>query len=445
MLSRHLIFGFISLMLLIFTFKSLKFRSIHISQPFNRTFSSTHFVIHRLCNTGDDRDLVNLPMIQEGLPAIASVLAGSSKRFPNNESFLQEIDFLIMFEQNNTAAPSKTYFTQCFLNWQLNLSIQCEVIGYGTVQGNLTLSYRYGMNKEGRLHCPIRFIKDTNIKNLDVRLIDTKHHLNGYVKLCLLNPYRKIHKLAGCSQPLFNVDQLEAKWPGLIRMWIQFYIDYLKFGAVSIYDIDGSAEPFIKGLVKKGVVNYYKRWAPTASMKNLSLNGSPFCSETMMENQCLWQHRGLSEWVMLIHAPDNFLNDFAGAPTLIEYLDNIKNTTALALLTTLAFGYPNVTIPRQKQASGLFETMIVRERRPIYSRRHLPIANPREVLMLFVHVALEPFDRVLMRIDDCPVKVNHYITMFHPRSIHETPLHNTMFCNDTTLLRKTKPYLSLLN
>ncbi|CAF5175555.1 unnamed protein product, partial [Rotaria magnacalcarata] len=76
-------------------------------------------------------------------------------------------------------------------------------------------------------------------------------------------------------------------------------------------------------------------------MRNLSLNGSPFCSETMMGNQCLWQHRGLSEWVILIHAPDDFLNDFAGAPTLRKYLEAIKNTTSLTLLTTLAFGHPN--------------------------------------------------------------------------------------------------------
>ncbi|CAF4416211.1 unnamed protein product, partial [Rotaria magnacalcarata] len=103
----------------------------------------------------------------------------------------------------------------------------------------------------------------------------------------------------------------------------------------------------------------------------------------MMGNQCLWQHRGLSEWVMLIHAPHNFLNDFAGAPTLRKYLEAIKNTTSLTLLTTLAFGHPNQSIPQQ-HSSRLFQGILTRECQPIYSGRHLPIANSRKVMMLFV-------------------------------------------------------------
>jgi hypothetical protein len=445
MLSRCQIYCFVLLASLLLSFFSLKFWSIRDSPSLIPTGSPAHLVIHRLCDTQNDRELVNIPMIQDGLPAIASVLAGSSKKSSDNELFLQEIDFLIMFERNNAAMSSKTYFTQCFLDWKVDLSIKCEIIGYGIVQGNLTLSYRYNMNKEGHLRCPVDSLKIPLSKKLSVRLIDTMHHLNGSIKLCLLNPYRKIHKLVGCSQPLFNVDKLEAKWPGLIRMWVRFYINYLKFGAVNIYDIDGSTEPYIKSLVKKGVVNYYKRWAPTESMYNLALSGSLYCSETMMENQCLWQHRGLSEWVMLIHSPDNFLNDFAGAPTLIRYLDDIENKTALTLLTTLVFGHSNVTIPKQKHANNLFETIGIRECSPIYRSRSLPVANPREVMMLFVHVALEPFDRIPTTVDACPVNVNHYVTMFQLRSIHGTPLKDNMFCNDSTLHEKTKSYLSLLN
>ncbi|CAF4003831.1 unnamed protein product, partial [Rotaria sordida] len=239
---------------------------------------------------------------------------------------------------------------------------------------------------------------------LSIRLIDTEHSLNGSVVLCPLDVNRKIYTLVGCSQPLYNVDKLEAKWPGLIRMWVLFYVNYLGFGKVHIYDIDGSTKPYIGGLVERGALKYYNSWAPTESMLNLSLNGSRYCSETMMENQCLWQNRGLSEWVMLIHAPDNFLNDFARAPTLINYLNTIKHTIALSLLTTFAFGHPNVTISKQQPANTLFETVTIRECGPFLYGRHLPIANPRQVMMLFVHVALEPFDKILTVLNECPVR-----------------------------------------
>ncbi|CAF2129106.1 unnamed protein product [Rotaria magnacalcarata] len=179
-------------------------------------------------------------------------------------------------------------------------------------------------------------------------------------------------------------------------------------------------------------------------MRNLSLNGSPFCSETMIGNQCLWQHRGLSEWVMLIHAPDNFLNDFAGAPTLRKYLEAIKNTTSLTLLTTLAFGHPNQSIPQQ-HSSRLFQGILTRECQPIYTGRHLPIANSRKVMMLFVHVALEPFHDILVAVNKCPTQVNHYITMFRVRSIHNKTPTDNMLCKDQTLHEKNISYLPLFN
>ncbi|CAF1066557.1 unnamed protein product [Adineta steineri] len=162
-----------------------------------------------------------------------------------------------------------------------------------------------------------------------------------------------------------------------------------------------------------------------------------------MENQCLWKHRGLSEWVMLIHSPDNFLNDFAGAPTLTAYLDSIQHNTSLTLLTTLIFGHPNITIPKQQHANNLFKVIVSRACDPLRSHRHLPVANPREVMMLFVHNAMAPFHKIPTTINNCSAKVNHYVTMFRVRST-DTSERNKTFCNDNTLYKKSRSYLSLL-
>ncbi|CAM4831701.1 unnamed protein product [Rotaria magnacalcarata] len=126
----------------------------------------SYLVRHILCATPDNRDLVNIGMIQNELPAVASILAGSSRKLSINHTVLEEIDFLIMFERNGTAMSSKEYFTHCFLDWDLQLSVHCEVIGFGIVQGILTLSYRYFMKREGRLVCPIEPLQvPTNLEH----------------------------------------------------------------------------------------------------------------------------------------------------------------------------------------------------------------------------------------------------------------------------------------
>lgn len=410
----------------------------------NRVYEGPTAVMHKLCRTPDSRDIVNLQFKQDGYNATASVLAGSSRVLPENASFIHEIDFLIMWERGGRAMPSYLIFTHCFIDWPLEISIKCEVVGFGTVNGSLKLSF-HDHPKEGQLLCPVHTLKVPSNIDLEVRLIDVSKGLNGALWLCRLNPRRKIHRIIGCSQPLYNVSHLEKKWPGLIRMWARYYVDYLGFGYINIYDIDGSVEPYLGDLVKRGIVNYYKSWAPTESMRQLALNNATYCSETMMENQCVWQSRGVSEWAMLIHAPDNYLNDRAGLPNLMAYLNKLNNTMAMILLNTMIYGHPNLTVSKQEHAYQLFETIQIRECQPFGPGRHLPLVNPRKVLALFVHFAMEPFNSVPMLLDVCPVFVNHYVTMFRERSVHMGSADpSRQYCVDSSLHNETIPYRSQL-
>lgn len=396
-------------------------------------------VIHRLCPTADKTDVIKLSLRQGSSNATALVLAGSSKTLPHNTSFIHEIDFLMMWELDSRSTASKRLFTHCFIDWPLQTEIQCEVVGFGIVQGQLILSFHETHTREGHLVCSVHSMRIPSNIELNVRLIDSNNRMNGLVKLCRLNSKRKIYRLIGCSQPLFQVHKLEEKWPGLIRMWVKYYTDYLGFGLISIYDIDGTAEPYLDGLLGRGIIKYYKSWAPTASMHNLSLNGFTYCAETMMENQCIWQSRGFSEWAMLIHGPDNFLNDNFGAPNLLKYLDQVKNRSIAILLTTVVFGAMNMTISKQKHAIDLFEIVKLRECNPIISGRHLPIVDPRKAIILFVHAVSKPFNHVATSKNECPVLVNHYVTMFDQRSIHP-PDQVVSYCHDASLYDKTLPY-----
>ena len=60
-----------------------------------------------------------------------------------------------------------------------------------------------------------------------------------------------------------------------------------------------------------------------------------------MENHCMWNARGSAEWVMLIHAPDCFINDSPGAPLLLQLLDSLDHGISSLLLPTFVFENPS--------------------------------------------------------------------------------------------------------
>ena len=43
-------------------------------------------------------------------------------------------------------------------------------------------------------------------------IILNNNNNNNSINFCKLNPKRKIHKIVGCSEPLYNVDKMEALW-----------------------------------------------------------------------------------------------------------------------------------------------------------------------------------------------------------------------------------------
>jgi hypothetical protein len=216
---------------------------------------------------------------------------------------------------------------------------------------------------------------------------------------------------------------MEKRWPGILQAWILHHVEYLGFDHFSLYDVDGSAHPHIQPLLDLGFLSYFQKWAYSPCARKLALTGHAnshvYCSETLMNNHCMWQARGVSEWAILIHAPDVFVNDIAGAPKLFGLLDSLEPQFGSLMLPTYVFETPGqASLANHTSAADLFSFFTTRACAMLLPLRQVPVFDPHMVSVTYVH---EPFDydyssgRFSMRIYTAAFAVHHYMQMFSSR------------------------------
>jgi hypothetical protein len=174
----------------------------------------------------------------------------------------------------------------------------------------------------------------------------------------------------------------------------------------------------------------------------------PYCSETLMENHCMWNARGNSEWAMLSHAPDCFINDSSGATLLIDLLDSLDENVSSLLLPTFIFEQPDATavIFPDLTAADIFETFVIRRCAMLLASRHMPIFDPHDVSVALVH---EELTAIGGRQYTAALAVHHYFQLFSSRGSDNLEWgvssgHKEPYCKDRSMSRIGKVILGLL-
>lgn len=108
----------------------------------------------------------------------------------------------------------------------------------------------------------------------------------------------KIHNIVGCSRVLSNVDLLEEKSPGLVHTWLLHHLFVIKFGHISIYDTDGSAEKFLLPFIRLNLVRYYPYFFSKKDYDEIR--------DDVAFNHCTWSSHGISEWSLRMNDWDTF-------------------------------------------------------------------------------------------------------------------------------------------
>jgi hypothetical protein len=134
----------------------------------------------------------------------------------------------------------------------------------------------------------------------------------------------------------------------------------------------------------------------------------------------MWNARGTSEWAMLIHAPDCFLNDEPGLGSLLGLLDSLDPSKSSLMLPTVVFGRPqhgsSTACANGCTAADIFKVFNSRACAALCSYRHVPVFDPHMVQVSRVHEALDGFS-VDARAYTASLAVHHYVNFFSDREM----------------------------
>ncbi len=213
-----------------------------------------------------------------------------------------------------------------------------------------------------REHVPLCPVKVSNaLVDYYMRIQDRKSNDNIKSDNSMEKGERYYHSLVGCSRLLSNVDRLERLWPGIMSQWIMYHIYLVSMGYLSIYDSDGSAWEYVKPFVKLGYVRYYGEFLESKRDKKKSprriyqtepaIISNNTDMQLLIDNHCMWESKGRTEWVVMLRYPSHFLtDDVVGGYHIYSALDNLNKENVVAKLdrvqhTVRLFGInPNSSI-----------------------------------------------------------------------------------------------------
>lgn len=212
------------------------------------------------------------------------------------------------------------------------------------------------------------------------------------------------HTLVGCSGLLSRVGRLERRWPGALSRWAAHHTLLMGMGYIAVYDTDGSAGPFSEHFISLGLVkyfprfvdleitNYYERSRDDESgdcVFESEYSSSP--SQFIVDNHCMWQSKGRTEWTFFLRGPSSFLQDrVLGAENLVRTLDALPTSMSrLSVeIVTHSLRILSISAHREKNShknNTIFDAFPFAALSPSV-RRESAVVDPHAFLMSPHHV-----------------------------------------------------------
>lgn len=247
------------------------------------------------------------------------------------------------------------------------------------------------------------------------------------LELCRVK--RPLLRLSFCSQPLYGFGKLRQELPWVMEDWLAYHLGHLGFDHAEIYDTDGSfadaVEPWAAGVRgAHGTVTYHKGFPARLSQSMNEISQSkPYCAETWAYAHCLTTHRAVSRWVMLLHAPDEYVvtKSFqAGAliPVLHEISTTLPEDEPISMLTvparSMAQGGPGAeesSLAAPTRGGVLAASRLHGPMQPL----HTPLVDPANCVCAGAHSCYaekdSKFGGLTQQLHPAFMVVNHYVEM----------------------------------
>mmetsp|Transcript_172603 Transcript_172603/g.548050 ORF Transcript_172603/g.548050 Transcript_172603/m.548050 type:complete len:565 (-) Transcript_172603:149-1843(-) len=126
---------------------------------------------------------------------------------------------------------------------------------------------------------------------------------------------RKRRLLSACAGTLHNAERVHSIAPHAVEDWINYHL-IVGIEHFTIFDIDGTYEPYLRSFVERGLVTYHPRFpakvSPKLGLLAAGLREPKEHRSMLMEphalDVCVWENRQVSDWVVVVHSFEEYLH-----------------------------------------------------------------------------------------------------------------------------------------
>lgn len=258
------------------------------------------------------------------------------------------------------------------------------------------------------------------------------------LELCRVE--RPLAKVSFCSQPLFGLASLRRHLPFVLDDWLDYHLDLVGFEHAAIYDVDGSFREALgpewrrrlhpPGLAHAGDpsgkgagITYYGNF-PAMLSETLAerTRQHPYCAEMFAYSHCLTTQRALSRWVMLLHAPDEYVfvktrsgrgGSLQAALSIIQRDLPWDTPVGMALVMAASFARGNSSGDVRSSRSG--DIVATSRFRSLSYYWHTPLLDPATCTCAGAHTCYAEANAVyrslMIMVDTALMVVHHYVEM----------------------------------
>jgi hypothetical protein len=147
-------------------------------------------------------------------------LAASVKHTPRQRALFEA---LVWAEFEDGCGTDDVFTLHC-VGLKLELEITCDVAG-NTVRGSIRQDLVTRRYREAVVSCdfPEHLFK-RHVGQVVVTLSDATKGFKMVLFMCPLARETIVRKLVACSQPIYNAQFLEKRWPGVLQAWVLYHV-----------------------------------------------------------------------------------------------------------------------------------------------------------------------------------------------------------------------------
>jgi hypothetical protein len=150
-------------------------------------------------------------------------------------------EFLVWFEADGECGDLHFFNTHCTSFQMPDMNLSCSVFG-NVLPAQIETKYLSGKSRESVISCSFDssllrqpFSVDDHI--VHVHLNGSLLNLRAVIPMCPLHRDRLVKRIVACSQPIYNADLLETRWPGILRSWVLYHASFPIFTLIAHFKI----------------------------------------------------------------------------------------------------------------------------------------------------------------------------------------------------------------